>query len=124
MVIALFAILTGLASPVYRSHVARACRAEAAAELEQLAARQEQFYGYHFRYASTVAALGWSPRSAGGRHQLRVEREGGAADGYALEAEPVEASGCAGADGWILRLGHSGQRQSRQGTGPWRAGWH
>ena len=57
VVIAIIAILAGIALPLYTGHVARSKSSEGGAALSLVKTRQEAFRSTHFRYAATLSEL-------------------------------------------------------------------
>ena len=59
VVVAIIAILFGLALPSYREYVLRANRSVAQAELLEMAGRQEQFFVNNKTYTTSLTTLGY-----------------------------------------------------------------
>lgn len=99
IVVALIAVLVGVAYPGYVQYSERARRGDGQNMLLQAAAAQERFFTVNNRYALSVAELGASPNSLDGHYQLGVAAgPSGDAQTFQLTATPVgvqATDGCA-----------------------------
>jgi type IV pilus assembly protein PilE len=122
LVMAILAIITGLALPAWRNHVITARRTDAMALLMEIAARQEQFRLAHRRYAMT-ADLGPAPPTglgilnASGNYQLTAS-VGAAGATYQVIAT-VNGSGPQTDDQtcWLFGVDEAGRRWARSLAG-------
>lgn len=126
VVVAIVAILAGIAIPSYQAQVRKTYRKDAMASLQGLAQAMERFYGQNNTYsgaagsqsAPTANGSPWvfpavSPTDGVARYNLTVN---GTATGYTLQATPIAGSSQDG-DG-IIRLDNTGLRgRDRNGDG-------
>ena len=88
IVVAVIAILGGLAYPAYQDYVLRSDRSDGQAFLNDAAARQERYLAQNNAYADTAAKLGYSSStSPGKRYTLGISAT--AATAYTLTATPI-----------------------------------
>lgn len=87
LVLALSGMLAAMALPAWQSYLLRAARADGAAALSALQARQERHHQTIGWYASSLAALGGAAASPQGRYRIElVPRD---ADAYVAHAHAV-----------------------------------
>ncbi len=92
IVIAIVAILTAVAIPLYTSYAERARRTAAINALETMAAREEGYYSRYNTYPASLTALGYAGTALttkGGYY--RVTLATASATGYTLQAVPTAA---------------------------------
>nr|WP_199067999.1 type IV pilin protein [Chromobacterium sp. ASV5] len=78
-VLAIVAILAGIALPAYQGHLQRSRRSDALAALYPLQQAQLRYRGFHADYAPDLATLGLSADSPQGYYRLDTGR---ASDGH------------------------------------------
>lgn len=88
VVLAVAALIAGVALPGHGQHLTRARRGDAVAALTRLQAAQESHRTLHGTYTDDLAALQVPARSAEGWYVLTVEVNG--LDRYRAQARPVE----------------------------------
>jgi type IV pilus assembly protein PilE len=89
LVLALTGLAAALALPAWQTYLLRAARADGAAALAIVQARQERHFDNIGWYASSLAALGGATASPQGRYRIElVPRD---ADGYIARAHAVGA---------------------------------
>jgi type IV pilus assembly protein PilE len=86
--LAIVAILAAITVPSFSGLVAKSRRSDAMAALLDVQLAQERWRALNFRYAPTLARLGWaSPDSPDGYYQLRINSVDD--DGFVATARPV-----------------------------------
>lgn len=120
IVVAIIAILAGVAMPAYTDYVRRGQIQEAFANLSAYSTRLEQYYQDNRRYAATAAGT----TCAGAANTTLTEAElGSEAEFFTYSCEPtansnaqgytITATGSAGAvNGHTYTLNHNGQRRT------------
>lgn len=95
VVVAIVGILAAIAYPSYQEYVRRTARADAQADLMELAQMAERFFTLNNQYAADRAgaafplAFNQSPRSGGARYNIDIAFP--TADTYTLRAVPTAA---------------------------------
>ncbi len=108
IVLAIVAILTAIAYPIYSSYVTKARRANAVVAILDLAARMEQYYENHNSYfGATTQKLGVK-NNLDNFYILKINAE--SAMTYLLEALPINAQAKADQNCGSLILDQLGER--------------
>jgi type IV pilus assembly protein PilE len=122
LVMAILAIITGLALPAWRNHVITTRRTDAIALLMQVTARQEQFRLANRRYAitaelATAPPAGLGILNAGGNYLLTASARSAGAT-YQVIAT-VNRSGPQADDEncWLFGMDEAGKRWARNRAG-------
>ena len=110
IVVAIISILAAIALPAYSRYVVKAARSDGKAALVDAATRQEQFYLDNKTYASTMALLGSSATSDGGKYTIALSNT--SATTYTITATPVTADTICG----NLILNEKGSKTASTGS--------
>jgi len=108
IVVAIFGIITAVATPSYMEYVRKGKRADAKVELLRLSQMQESFFVQNLSYASTLAQLGLAGT-------VTSEQ-----DEYTMSLSTVVPAGCGGTSaspctGYTLTAQATGSSQSNDG---------
>lgn len=87
IVVAVIAILTAIAVPMYRDFVVRSNRSDAIIALTELANLQEKHYSNEMAYTTTISDLNYPNTSPEGLYSLEITTN--ATVDYTLTARPV-----------------------------------
>lgn len=119
IVVVIIAILAAIALPTYRQYVLRGHRTEATRALQDLSARQENYYFANNKYTSTLADLGANSSIAG--QYFSVGIASASSTDYAVKATAVgtqtQDTACL-----TFTLHRSGQQEST-GSAPVATCW-
>lgn len=114
--VAIVGILAAVAYPSYQQYLRRGARAEAQAQMMDIAARQGQFLIDNRAYAASVAALGVSiPSSVSSKYTIAIATDA-APPTFTITATPVAGSSQASDTCGRLILNSAGAK-SVTGTG-------
>ncbi|MFZ0486325.1 MAG: type IV pilin protein [Arenicellales bacterium] len=87
IVVAVIAILTAIALPMYRDYVVRSNRSDAIVSLTELANLEEKHYSNQLSYTPTISALSYSTTSPNRYYSLSIATN--STTGYTLTATPI-----------------------------------
>lgn len=119
VVLAILAIIASIAVPSYREHLERGRRTDAMIALQDVAARQEQFYFDHNRYSASLASIGASPSSPDGYYRITLLSESPVA--FIARAEP--AAGRRPGSGPLEIRSDGAKRWDRDDDGVFECSW-
>jgi len=87
IVVAVIAILTAIALPMYRDYVVRSNRSDAIISLTELANLEEKFYSNQLSYTTAFTSLSFSTTSPNRYYTLGITTN--STTGYTLTATPI-----------------------------------
>lgn len=120
VVVAIVAVIAGIALPNYQDHLRRSRRTDAMIALQQIAAKQEQFYFDNNRYGGSLASIGARQSSPDGYYSLTLWSD--SPDSYVARATP--AAGGLSASGRFEIRSDGSKRWDPDEDGVFQCGWH
>ena len=115
VVVAVIGILAAIAYPSYQEHLRNSRRAQAMADLSELAVTMERYHSVNNTYANAVLAFEASPRSGTAAYSLALDGEA-TASAFKVTAKPVTGGAQVNDKCGTLSLDQAGVKGHSSGT--------